>query len=59
MRVADELPCDVGVVPAFHVGGFVAFELFVGREERFDEPLVGWIVHGRREDRSSRMRPVF
>src|SRR2546423_9042683 len=47
-RVTDELPGDVGIVPAFHVGGLVAFELLVGCEERLDlpQPVLPQIFEG-------------
>src|SRR4029077_21199053 len=48
-RVHDELPGDVGIVPAFHVRGFVAFELLVRREERLDlaQPVLPEVAKGR------------
>src|SRR2546425_2804916 len=46
--VNDELPGNVGIVPAFHVSGFVAFELLVGGEERLDlaEPMLSEVAQG-------------
>src|SRR5256886_9585134 len=46
--VADELPRDVCVVPAFHVGGLVALELLVGREEGLDlaQPVLPQVSEG-------------